>query len=399
MAGHRLRQGEIAGVGEGGREGPDAALRVTAEHDDVLHHAGDDLQNGVILQAHAAREHGLQLLRRGVQPQLAADKVDELGERIFAERGVGKNGHGHDEVAQRLRGEILPQIDGYAEGDGLLPPRRLAPLLFQQQVQQHRGQILRDGAAQGLRARFKLVDGHETHRHVEGVKGLRRAEVLIGPLHARHPPGDARAVAQIGVLPLFGHRRRVQIDGAVRRHVLARLAQVLGQHGAEKHQRASAVRHGVEHLQRDAVAVVEEAHQPAVVLAEADGPAGVGAVRLHEGAARAVGLEIIPEEAPPYAHGEAGEARHGPVHSPLQRVRPYLLPQPGGEAVDGRVLLALDGRVHHARVVHAVPGRPGNCHFASLLPLLSYHRQAPFSKCAARQRLRGMDQNASYEHK
>ena len=50
-------------------------------------------------------------------------------------------------------------------------------------------------------------------------------------------------------------------------------------------------------LDGDALAVIVKAHEPAVVLAETDGLAGVGDVLLQKRSGRMVRLEIVPEQA------------------------------------------------------------------------------------------------------
>lgn len=132
-------------------------------------------------------------------------------------------------------------------------------------------------------------------------------QVLIRPFYLREAAGDAAGVAAVGVLQLAGTGRGIEVDGAAGGDVLAQLAQVFGQQGAEEHQGPGTVGHGVEHLQGDAAAVVEEANQPAVVLPEAHGAAEIRRVLSHKGAGGGIGLEVVPEKAPAYAHGKAGK--------------------------------------------------------------------------------------------
>ena len=210
---------------------------------------------------------------------------------------------------------------------------------------------------------------HEAHRDMEGVERLRRAGILIGPRQAAQAEGVAARIAGVGVLQLLLARRLVQIEHAVSRgNVHAGLAQVFGKERAEKDDGPAAVGQRVEHLDGDALAVIVKAHEPAVVLAEADGLAGVGDVLLQKRSGRMVRLEIVPEQALADAHGKAREARHTAVDGALERGGIDLPFHPGGEAVDGGILLLLQRGVENARAVELVPFAVGSRHRRFLLP-------------------------------
>ena len=138
---------------------------------------------------------------------------------------------------------------------------------------------------------------------------------------------------------------------------MAQFPQIDRQQGLEKDQRPSAVAHRMEDLQRDARFIVVKPHQPAVVLLEAHRLAGIGDIRLHEGTGGMVGLEIMPERPPFDPHGKAGKAGHGPLHRPLEGVGVHRSGHDGGKAVDGGIVLLLNGGVQYARVVQRIPLR------------------------------------------
>ena len=209
-------------------------------------------------------------------------------------------------------------------------------------MDQHGGEIFRDRRAVCPCPLAQLDERHKAHRHMEGVKRLGRTGVRIGLGHSAQSERVPSRVAGVGVLHLLRTRRLVKIQHTVPdrdRH--AGLAQILRQQRAEKGHGSSSVGEGMEHLDGDAVAVIVKAHEPAVVLPEADGLTGIGNVLLQKGPGCAVRFEIIPEEAPADAHGKARKARHTAVDRALERVGPHRLGHPRGEAVDGGVFLFL----------------------------------------------------------
>ena len=264
--------------------------------------------------------------------------------------------HRQNEVAQGLGREVGPQIDGHGQGHRQLPPPPLPALLGQQGLDEHRRQVFRHRGVVAPGHRAQLVQRHQSHGDVERVEGLRRAVALIGlPVpHAQLHPGGG--VAEIGVLPLLPPGRLVHIQDALRvGDGVAQFPQVDRQQGPEKGQRPRPVGHGVEYLQGNPVMVIEKADQPAVVLPIAHWLAGVLHILLDKGARGVVGLEVVPKRAPVDADAEAGEPGHGPVDGPLEGGRVHQLGHHGGKAVDGRVVLPLDGRVHQGGVVQRIP--------------------------------------------
>ena len=204
---------------------------------------------------------------------------------------------------------------------------------------------------------------------MERVKRLACAGILIRRRLAVKAQRVVSCVAGIGVLHLLLARRLVQIKHTVpRRDINAGLAQVFGKERAEKDDGPAAVGQRVEHLDGDTLAVIVKAHEPAVVLAEADGLAGGGDVLLQKRSGRMVRLEIVPEQALADAHGKAREARHTAVDGALERGGIDLPFHPGGEAVDGGILLLLQRGVENARAVELVPFAVGSRHRRFLLP-------------------------------
>ena len=190
-----------------------------------------------------------------------------------------------------------------------------------------------------------------------------RAGMLIGHRQAAQAEGGAARVAGVGVLQLLLARRLVQIEHAGSRgNIHAGLTQVFGKERAEKDDGPAAGGQRVEHLDGNALAVIVKAHEPAVVLAEADGLAGVGAVLLQKRSGRMVRLEIVPEQALADAHGKAREARHTAGDGALERGGIDLPFHPGGEAVDGGILLPLQGGIENTGNVQPVPLTVRLCH-------------------------------------
>ncbi|MFR3291256.1 MAG: hypothetical protein ACLTSG_14005 [Lachnospiraceae bacterium] len=238
-----------------------------------------------------------------------------------------------------------------------------APLLFDEQLHEHGGEVLRYGGAVGAGLVPELRDGEKTHRDVEGVKGLGRAAVLIGAGDAGKGARGLAGVAEIGVFPFLGPGRLVQVDyplagGDVR----AAQAQIFCQHGLVKGHRPRPVGQGVEDLDGNAVHVIVKADEPAAVLVEAHGAAGVGHILAHVGSGRGVRLEVVPEKAPAYLDGKARKARQRLVHRRLEADGVHPLGHDGGKAVYGRKLVPLDRGIHEAGVVHPVPGSAGSVH-------------------------------------
>ena len=355
---HALRHAEGAGVGEYGAVRPHAGEAVAEQHDGVFHHAGDEDEEAVVEQPHAPRQASAELHRLGGEAHVVVHQRRELREVVVTERRVHARLHGEDEVAQRLAREVGAQIHRHGERHGLFPDGPLPPLLLDEQLEEHRSEVFGYGRAVAAGLFAQRGDGEEAHRDVEGVKGLRRAAVLVGAGYPRQGAGGGPGVAEIGVLALGGRGRLVEVrDALAGRDVHAALPQVLGQQVPEEGQRPRAVREGVKDLEGDAAAVIVKADEPAVVLVEAHGAAGVGHVLAHEGAGRGVRLEVVPEKAAADLHGKAGEARQRAVHGGLEQRGVHVLRHDGGEAVYGGELLALDGGVHKAGVVHAIPGR------------------------------------------
>ena len=85
-----------------------------------------------------------------------------------------------------------------------------------------------------------------------------------------------------------------------------------------------------------------------------------------------VRLEIVPEQALADAHGKAREARHTAVDGALERGGIDLPFHPGGEAVDGGILLLLQRGVENARTVELVPFAVGSA--PSSFPPSARHR-------------------------
>ena len=356
VGGHGLRHGERAGIGERGGEGAHAPRAVIVGHDGVFQHPGDELERPVRLIADVAGDLRPQLLGRGVQTHIVVDLPRNLREGIVSQRRVEAGLDRDEEVAQRPGGEPRPQVHRHRQRHRPHPVVILPPLLFRQDPQQRRRQIFRDGDLIAVGLFPQPVYGEKAHRDVEGVKRLCQPPVGIGPPHQRQPPGRGAGVADVGVLQLLGAGRLLQRQhAALRRNGRAGLAQILRQQRAEKDQRARAVRQRVERLHGDAVPIVVEPHQPAVVLVEADRLAGVGHVRLEERAGSGVRLEVVPEKAPPDAHGKAGEAGHHRVDGVLQGGGHHRLGHHGGKTVNGGILLPLERGVQHARVVQPIP--------------------------------------------
>ena len=198
---------------------------------------------------------------------------------------------------------------------------------------------------------------------MEGVKRLRGAGVGIG---LRHPPqtqGVPPGIAGVSVLQLLLPGRFLQVQHTVSgRNAYAGLPQILRQQRPEKNQGPGPVGQGVEHLQGDAVPVIVKPHQPAVVLPEAHWLAGIGHVGLQKGARGGIGFQIVPEQSPADADGEAGKTGQHPVNGVLQGGGPHRLCHQGGEAVDGGILLPLQGGIENTGIVQPVPLTVRFCH-------------------------------------
>ena len=261
---------------------------------------------------------------------------DDLGERVVAERGVDIRADGGDEVAQRLAREPAAQIDGDGQRHGAQAVGLFALLLFQNDVNEHSGEVFGDRRAVLFRLLAQLRERHEAHRHMERVKRLACAGILIRRRLAVEAQCVVSCVAGIGVLHLLLARRLVQIKHTVpRRDINAGLAQVFGQQRAEEDDGSAAVGKRVEDLNRNAVAVIVKAHEPAVVFLEAHGLAGVGHVLFQKRPRRAVVLQIVPERTLTDAHGKGREARHAAVDGALKRRGVDVLFHQGGKTVDG----------------------------------------------------------------
>ena len=245
----------------------------------------------------------------------------------------------------------------------------LPVLLFQQHMDQYGGEIFRNGGVLPPGGLTQLVQRHKAHGNVERIERFGGAGVGIG---LGHPPQAQRVVSgvsDVGILQLLLPGRFVQIQHAVSGgDIRAGLPQVFRQQRPEEHHGPCAVGQGVEHFDGDAAAIVVKPHQPAVVLPKPDGLAGVGDVLLQKRSGRMVRLEIVPEQALADAHGKAREARHTAVDGALERGGIDLPFHPGGEAVDGGILLLLQRGVENARAVELVPFAVGSRHRRFLLP-------------------------------
>ena len=263
---------------------------------------------------------------------------------------------------------MWPQVDGHRQGHRQLPAAALPALLGQDGLDEHRREVLRHRGAVALGHRPEPVQRDQAHGDVEGIEGLRGAGVLVG-LALPHTPADPGfGISEVGVLLLLLRRRLVHVqDAAGVGDLVAQLPEIDRQQGAEQGQSPRPVGQGVEDLQGDAVSVVKEADEPAVVLLETHRLAGVAHVLLHEGAGGVVGLKVIPEKAPADVDPEAGEPGHGLVDGPLESVRVHHVRHHRRKAVDGGVVLLLDGGIHHGGVVQTVP----------LIFLFSGHDHAP----------------------
>ena len=366
---HLRRHGERAGVGVGAGIGAHTEQAVVERHDRILEHDRNEAQGKVLRKADVAGKRRLQLLPVDVQLHKMAHLRDDLGEGVVAERRVDIRADGGDEVAQRFARKPAAQIDRHRQRHGALTVGPLVLLLFQNDVDEHGGEVLRDGGVMLLYLLAQAGERHEAHRDMEGVERLRRAGILIGPRQAAQAEGVAARIAGVGVLQLLLARRLVQIEHAVSRgNVHAGLAQVFGKERAEKDDGPAAVGKRMKDLDGDALAVIVKAHEPAVVLAETDGLAGVGDVLLQKRSGRMVRLEIVPEQALADAHGKAREARHTAVDGALERGGIDLPFHPGGEAVDGGIFLLLQRGVENARAVELVPFAVGSRHRRFLLP-------------------------------
>ena len=98
-----------------------------------------------------------------------------------------------------------------------------------------------------------------------------------------------------------------------------------------------------------------KAHQPAVVLPEADRLAGVGNISFHKGARGRIWLKIVPEGPFFDVYRKARKAGHGLIHRPLKGLRVHPLLHHRGKAVDGGIVFLLDRGVEHAGIVQLIP--------------------------------------------
>lgn len=367
---HHRRHLEGAGVGEGGGIGAAARDLVAHRHGQIFQRGGDDLKQAVLLEHHVAGDHRLHFLAADVQTHMVVDLGDDLRKSVIAQLGIDGGPDRQDEVPQRFGRKVGPQIDGDCQSHRQLSPPPLPALLGQYGLDKHRRQIFRHGRAIAMGRLPELVQWHQTHGHVQRVKGLRRTIPLIGP-PIPHPLSDpGLGIAEVGILLLLPRGRLIDVQDPVGvGDVVPQLPEIDGQQRAEQRQGPGSVGQGVKDLQRDPVSIVKKTDEPAIILSKAHRLAWIFHILLDKGARRAVGLKVIPEGAPLNADPESREPGQGLVDGPLQRLGVHQLCHHGGKTVDRRVVLLLNGGVHHGRIVQLVPNR--------LLPLLPRHPTAP----------------------
>ena len=126
---------------------------------------------------------------------------------------------------------------------------------------------------------------------MEGVERLGGPGILIRRRLAVKAQRVMARIAGVGVLQLLLARRLIQIEHTVpRRNIHAGLTQIFRQQRAEKDDGPAAVGERVKDLDGNTVPVIVKPHEPAVVLPEADGLAGIGHVLLQKRARRTVRL-------------------------------------------------------------------------------------------------------------
>ena len=296
MGSHLRRHGEGAGIGIGAGVGPHPQEIVVEGHHRVFQKHRHRPEKEILREADIAGKGGLQFLAVDVELHIVPHLGDDFRKSVIPQGRVDAGTDGGNEVPHRFRGEPASQIDGHRQGHRAFLVGMLPALLFQQHVDQRGGEVLCDGGVITPCGLPELLQGHEAHGDMEGVKRLRGAGVGIG---LRHPPqtqGVPPGIAGVSVLQLLLPGRFLQVQHAVSgRNAYAGLPQILRQQRPEKDQGPGPVGQGVEHLQRDAVPVVVKPHQPAVVLPEAHRLAGIGHVGLQKGARGGVGLQIVPE--------------------------------------------------------------------------------------------------------
>ena len=125
----------------------------------------------------------------------------------------------------------------------------LPALLFQQHVDQRGGEVLCDGGVITPCGLPELLQGHEAHGDMEGVKRLRGAGVGVGLGHPPQAQGVAPGIAGVGVLQFLLPGWLFQVQHAVSgRNTDANLPQILRQQRPEKGQGSGPIGQGVEYL-------------------------------------------------------------------------------------------------------------------------------------------------------
>lgn len=94
---------------------------------------------------------------------------------------------------------------------------------------------------------------------------------------------------------------------------------------------------------------------------------GIADIPLQDRSGGIVPLKIVPEKSSAYFHLKSGKPGHGFVDGPLKKLRVHRLCHHGGKPVQSGVTSALDGRVHHGRVIQMVP-RVGSRRFHIFFP-------------------------------
>ena len=152
---------------------------VIERHDGIFENDRNEPQEKVFRKANVARERRLQFLPVDVQLHKMPHLRDDLGERVVAERGVDIRADGGNEVSQRLAREPAAQIDGDGQRHGAQAVGLFALLLFQNDVNEHSGEVFGDRRVVLFRLLAQLRERHEAHRHMERVKRLACAGILI----------------------------------------------------------------------------------------------------------------------------------------------------------------------------------------------------------------------------
>ena len=120
---------------------------IVERHDGIFENDRNEPQEKIFRKANVARERRLQFLPVDVQLHKMPHLRDDLGERVVAERGVDIRADGGNEVSQRLAREPAAQIDGDGQRHGAQAVGLFALLLFQNDVNEHSGEVFGDRRA------------------------------------------------------------------------------------------------------------------------------------------------------------------------------------------------------------------------------------------------------------